>query len=200
MSLRVVGAGLPRTGTQSLSIALRRLLGAPCFHMREIVGHPYVLGEPWETALRGGAPDWARALDGYVATVDWPASLFWRGLADTAPDALVLLSDRHAESWLASMEATVLPVARAVAPADWIGGRDIVRLLELFTGTPGWDDPAVLLAARDRWLASVRADADPDRLVEWTLGDGWEPLCAALDVRVPDEPFPWANRRQDWPL
>ena len=200
MGLRVVGAGLPRTGTGSLSAALRRLLGAPCFDMREIVGHPYVLGDPWWTALAGGRPDWGAAMDGYAAAVDWPASLFWRELAAESPDALVLLSRRDPESWLASMEATVLPVARAVAPADWIGGRDIVLLLERFAGTTEWDDPAVLLDAHDRWIAGVRADADPRLLVEWRPGEGWGPLCAALGVPVPDVAFPWSNRRGDWQL
>ena len=33
VSLRVVGAGLGRTGTNSLKLALERLLGGPCYHM-----------------------------------------------------------------------------------------------------------------------------------------------------------------------
>src|SRR5437867_5865647 len=44
MSLRVVGAGLPRTGTSSLKDALEELLGGPCLHMSTIPGHPFDLG------------------------------------------------------------------------------------------------------------------------------------------------------------
>jgi hypothetical protein len=33
VSLRVVGAGLPRTDTQLLRVALERLLGGRCCHM-----------------------------------------------------------------------------------------------------------------------------------------------------------------------
>src|SRR4029450_13636759 len=40
MSLRVVGAGLGRTGTMSLKLALERLLGAPCYHMLEVFKNP----------------------------------------------------------------------------------------------------------------------------------------------------------------
>jgi hypothetical protein len=29
-----------------------------------------------------------------------------------------------------------------------------------------------------------------ERLVYWELGDGWGPLAEALDVDVPDTPFP----------
>jgi hypothetical protein len=28
--------------------------------------------------------------------------------------------------------------------------------------------------------------------------DGWAPLCRALRLPVPDEPFPHANTRADW--
>jgi hypothetical protein len=29
--------------------------------------------------------------------------------------------------------------------------------------------------------------------VEWHPGDGWAPICAALALPVPDEPFPHVN-------
>ena len=34
---------------------------------------------------------------------------------------------------------------------------------------------------------------EPDRLLEWTVQDGWEPLCKFLDRPVPEEPFPHVN-------
>jgi hypothetical protein len=59
MELRVIGAGLPRTGTASLRTALEVLLGAPCYHMREVFAHtehvPF-----WRQALAGQPPDQAR--------------------------------------------------------------------------------------------------------------------------------------------
>lgn len=200
MTLRVVGAGLPRSGTHSLKLALEHLLGEPCFHMREIPGHPYDCGPLWSVALRGaGRPEWERIFEGYAAAVDWPAGLFWREISQVYPDALILLSTRDsAETWLASMEATILPVARAIAPQDWLGGRDLAVMLERFVGTTEWDDRDLLLAARDRWIADVCDSTDPARLIEWRPGQGWGPLCHALGVPVPDRPFPWANRREDW--
>ena len=44
----------------------------------------------------------------------------------------------------------------------------------------------------------MRSQAPPGRLLEWVPGDGWEPLCDALGLAVPDVPFPWSNRREDW--
>ena len=75
MTLRVVGAGLPRTGTRSHKEALEQLLGGRCYHMNAIPGHPFTLGAAWDQALAGGAPDWNQVFEGYVAAVDWPASL-----------------------------------------------------------------------------------------------------------------------------
>ena len=100
MTLRVVGAGLPRTGTASLTVALEQLLGGRVAHMSTIPGHPFNLGPGWDQALAGETPDWAQLFDGYTAAVDWPASMFWRELSDAYPAALVLLSVRdRAESW-----------------------------------------------------------------------------------------------------
>ena len=36
------------------------------------------------------------------------------------------------------------------------------------------------------------------RLLEWNAKDGWEPLCAALGVPVPDEPFPVTNTTEEF--
>src|SRR5262249_15637907 len=41
--------------------------------------------------------------------------------------------------------------------------------------------------------ADVIASVPPERLLVFELADGWEPLCAFLDVSVPDETFPHAN-------
>jgi hypothetical protein len=49
------------------------------------------------------------------------------------------------------------------------------------------------MAAYDRHAESVRRGVAPERLVEWRPGDGWQPLCEALRLPVPDEPFPHVN-------
>src|SRR3954447_22822143 len=55
--LRVVGAGLGRTGTASLKQALERLLGAPCYHMAEVFTHLDHV-PVWHAAIRGENVDW----------------------------------------------------------------------------------------------------------------------------------------------
>ena len=39
----------------------------------------------------------------------------------------------------------------------------------------------------------IRGLVPKDRLLEWTLGDGWEPICNFLSKEVPKEPFPRTN-------
>lgn len=199
MSLRVVGAGLPRTGTNTLMVALEHLLGGRCYHMSVIPGHPFDLGDGWNLALAGGTPDWDDVFAGYTAAVDWPASLFWRELSAAYPDAVVLLSTRDsAATWRQSADATILPYARLALAPDWSGGHGFQALLERFTDTPNWDDAATMMAAYERHNAEVRHSVPPHRLLDWQATDGWAPLCAALGVPVPDMPFPWTNRREEW--
>ena len=84
MDLRVVGAGLGRTGTHSLKVAFEQLLGGPCYHMLEVLGRPDQR-DTWAAATRGERVDWATFLAPYRATVDWPAAAFWREICDRGP-------------------------------------------------------------------------------------------------------------------
>jgi Sulfotransferase domain len=59
-------------------------------------------------------------------------------------------------------------------------------------------DEASAVAAYERHNTHVRATAPPDRLLEWHPGDGWEPICEALGVDVPDEPFPHVNTTEEF--
>ena len=106
MALQLIGAGYPRTGTTSLRAALGQLLGAPCYHMKELFAHREHIGV-WRDAYQGRLPDWDTFLAGYAAGVDWPVSCFWRELARAYPDAIVLLSHRSTpEEWFGSMDST----------------------------------------------------------------------------------------------
>src|SRR3954454_5043032 len=71
MELAVVGAGVGRTGTHSLKIALEQLLGAPCHHMMEIMGDPSQIPS-WIDAIEGRPVDWSAMMTPYRAIVDWP--------------------------------------------------------------------------------------------------------------------------------
>lgn len=200
MTLRLVGAGLGRTGTHSLKLALEQLLGGPCYHMFEVLEHPEHV-PTWQRAAQGEPPDWARFLAGYAASVDWPAAAFWRELADANPDAVVLLSRRDdAEAWWASAERTIFAAARRWSSSDpelASQGRMVLDLLRA-RFTEHWSDHDAAVAAYERHNDEVRSTARKDRLVEWRPGDGWAPICRALGLAVPDRPFPHVNTTDEF--
>ncbi len=125
--------------------------------------------------------------------------MFWREPSEANLEALVLLSVRDsAETWWHSADETILPYARMSLAPDWIGGRGFLALLERFTGTERWDDPATMMAAYERHNSAVRESIPRHRLLEWRAAEGWKPICDALGLPVPDRPFPWINRRSEW--
>src|SRR4051794_7389264 len=140
MSLRVIGAGLPCTGTRSLKAALERLLGGPCYHMEDVFSNLAHVST-WRRALAGEPPDWNGFPAGYVATVDWPASAFWPDLLAAHPQALVILSVRDQPgTWWRSADRTILPGARREAPADLREWQTMFRDLLVRHLDPQWSD------------------------------------------------------------
>jgi hypothetical protein len=196
MSLKVVGAGVGRTGTNSLKVALEQLLGGPCHHMFEIVTHPAQMPE-WTNAIEGGSVDWSTMPLGYVALVDWPGASFWPELSAANPEALVLLSLRDPESWYHSASNSIFLVFDAVPPEMKPWFETMLGLLnDRFSDQ--LDNPTAMMDAFERHNASVRREIPPERLLEWTPGDGWEPICERLGLAVPSEPFPITNTLNDW--
>src|SRR5580765_8272638 len=113
--LDVIGAGLGRTGTLSLKLALEHLGFGPCYHMYEVYEHPEH-AEAWIAAVSGGYVNWRQVLDGYHSTVDWPACTFWRELLAWSPEAKVVLSVRDIDAWYASFTNTVQRVIEHPRP------------------------------------------------------------------------------------
>jgi hypothetical protein len=202
MTLRVVGAGLGRTGTASLQLALQQLLGGRCYHMGETFGRPDDISV-WHAAINGAEPDWDRFLVDFVATVDWPACAFWRDLAAANPDAVVLLSSRSsADAWWKSAHDTIFTISKREIPTDAppVFAAQMAMATDMFAKTfcAEWEDESAAKRAYEDHNSAVRAGVDAARLVEWQPGDGWEPLCTALEVAVPDDPFPHVNSTADF--
>lgn len=194
MTIRAIGAGVGRTGTMSLKVALERLLGAPCYHMTEVFAQQDHI-PAWHSAARGMMPNWETMLAGYAAVVDWPAASFWPELAAAFPDAIILHSVREPESWWASASQTIFPAFDTMAGTPWHAMfQEVVRA----RFAPDLTNREACLAAYEAHNARVQAEAPSARLLTWRASDGWGPLCAALGVPVPDEPFPKANTREQF--
>ena len=189
MLLRLLGAGIGRTGTLSLKAALEVLLGAPCYHMLELFPRPEHI-PLWHAAARGEKIDWQGLFSGYAAAVDWPAAAFWPEIAAAFPDAIILLSTRDTEGWWTSASNTIFPATRSAPEGEW---RRMIEAMFSARFTTEIENKAACIAAYAAHNRHVRATAPPARLVEWQPGDGWAPLCRALDLAIPDQPFPHVN-------
>ena len=189
MALRIVGAGLGRTGTHSLKLALERLLGAPCYHMADIVTKHREHIDVWRRAGARDLPDWDELFDGYAAAVDMPVAFFWRELMSEYPDAPILLSLRNSESWWESAHATIMRPGRERTPEF----AAMMTALYEDRFTTDVEGKASAIAAYEAHNAAVMAEVPGERLIVWRTGDGWGPLCRALDLPVPAEPFPHSN-------
>ncbi|MEY2403712.1 MAG: hypothetical protein QOD38_1263 [Acidimicrobiaceae bacterium] len=192
MSLAVVGAGVGRTGTHSLKVALEQLLGGPCHHMLEVLGNPERQMPGWTDAIEGRPVDWAQLLEGYRSLVDWPGSAFWRELRAEYPDALVLLSVRDPEKWYRSASDTIFQTFDHLPPEAQPWMNSLRKLLhDRFSDQ--FDDRAAMIDAYERHNEAVRREVPSQQLLEWQPSDGWAPICERLGLPVPSEPFPVTN-------
>ena len=195
MSLKVIGAGLPRTATWSQKLALEQLGLGPCYHMSEALEHPehWPL---WETAVAGGSVDWGALFQGWAATTDTPGCNFYRELAAFFPDAKVILGVRDEERWFASTQNTILsgPVAGFHAARGSLG---MVEALGWGTD-PRLHDKAWMLNRYRTHNAEVQGAIPAKRLLVYDPADGWEPLCRFLGRPIPAEPFPRVNSTEEF--
>ena len=142
--------------------------------------------------------DWDAVFEGYHATVDWPACRFWRELGEHYPEAKVLLSLRDGQSWYKSVMNTIYKVM-SEAPGQGepefarsqIGMARRLVLDDTFHGRI--EEPDYAIEIFERHNQAVRDAIDPDRLLVYELGQGWQPLCDYFGVPVPDSDFPHAN-------
>lgn len=202
MTLRVIGAGVGRTGTYSLKLGLARLGFGPCHHMEEVAKNLPVQLPLWQAAL-AGRPDWKATFEGFASAVDWPTARFFRDLNAAYPEAKFILGHRDPRTWADSFGETIYKlIAEADTAPDhlqeWLAmAREVIRQ----TGIPMDTDRAGLEAAFIAHLDAVKAEIPPERLLVYQVSEGWEPLCAFLGVPVPDEPFPRTNDRSEfWDL
>lgn len=195
MSLKVIGAGLGRTGTTSLLVALRQLLGKPCYHMSEVFDSPEHV-ELWKKATAGDLPEWKDFYRDYGATVDWPSAAFWSELSIAFPESLILLSVRDAESWWNSASETIFQFENIPGADD--SKRSMLESLFENKFTIDYRERDKAIAAYEKHNQYVIDNVPAERLLVWEATDGWEPICNALGLDIPEMPFPKVNTRQQW--
>lgn len=214
--LLVIGAGIGRTGTLSLKMALEIIFKKPCYHMDQIINkHPEhvrmwsQLFDLMEQDPEAHLPeDLVREIfRGYQATTDNPGCTIYKQLMKIYPQAKVILTTRDPQTWIQSVRATVRPrkpifqpgllgwlKARLVFPAGFPHMLDQTLSLSLGQNVD-FDDDEQMIRGFIRWNEEVTRVVPTDRLLVFRVRDGWEPLCRFLNKPIPQEPFPHVNDR-----
>ncbi|KAH8655878.1 hypothetical protein BX600DRAFT_515563 [Xylariales sp. PMI_506] len=210
--LRVIGAGLPRTGTAAFSRALEILLDGPIYHG----GTQTTLGpeseiQTWIKVLSQWPPiDQSSKVanleliksrtEGFAAITDSPGCGLVEELMTLYPDAKVICTVRDVSAWEKSLDGVkssatqwflrfvLFPLPSLRFFVDYI---DVLR--DQWLTLYGEIDPASG-KIWDQHMAWLKETVPQDRLIFYDVRDGWDPLCRALDLPVPaDIPFPRIN-------
>ena len=167
----------------------------------------------WMDALRAkydgvGKPfereDWDKLMGHCQAVCDWPAIAFAKELIEAYPEAKVVLTNRDVDTWHASTLRTVYwratdPELRALSNVNWAARMYYPMLKKFFDTFFEGDFPNRGKDVFLRHYEEVRSLVPPERLLEYKVSDGWEPLCDFLGVAVPrNEKFPNVNDGSDF--
>jgi hypothetical protein len=191
--MKVLGAGLPRTGTSSFKLALEQLGCGPCYHNMTLWERPAHV-DLWQAVADGKGPAWQEIFAGFGSAVDWPASIYYEPLMQAYPEAKIVLTVRDADRWYDSMTNTILwALQQDMGPGMVKYSRLMTAHWErIFEG--GINDRQRAVAMFHRLNREVQERVPSERLLVYEVQQGWEPLCRFLDIPVPaDLPFPRVN-------
>jgi hypothetical protein len=198
--VKLINAGLGRTGTTSLQVALERFGYGPCYHMFDIVSSEARLAQWEKVVCDAQPPDWQAIFDGYTSAVDGPCAIYYAQIMRAFPDAKVILTVRDAEHWYRSTFNTLYQFALKGADGVLEANSRQSRLHRL-TSTMVWNglfggrfsDKDHAIEVFHNHNRQVVRTVDPDNLLVYDVTQGWEPLCRFLGVDVPPEDFPHVN-------
>lgn len=213
MSIKIIGAGLPRTGTNTLKASLEKLGFKKTYHMKELLAHPENL-HYWVALKETGKTKWEELYNGYQATVDFPAYPWYKEHMEKYPDAKIILTTRPFEKWYSSIHSTIWQAGPQTLPQK-LGMlfkllfnprlRSIIKCVKLakemifkvhFQGK--FEDKALVEKMFHQHLEDVKAFVPADKLLIYDVSEGWAPLCAFLNVPVPSEPLPHLNKKENF--
>lgn len=204
--MKVLCLGVGRTGTSSLRLALRELGYKECYHMMCASAENPPDNLMWQDAFAAkfdgkgkfGREEWDALLGHCQAVCDWPAIAFAKELIEAYPEAKVVLCTRDVNSWYASTLKTVNwrandPELKWLSKFDWASGLYYPMLRRFWDCFFYGDFEKYGKQRFHEHYEEVRSLVPPERLLNYRIGEGWDPLCEFLEHKVPDMPFPNVN-------
>jgi hypothetical protein len=163
--------------------------------------------EAYDAKLKGTGKTFGRAgfdklLGHCMAVTDAPAIDFGPELIEAYPDAKIILVDRDVESWYKSIEPLIDANFRLnLLLFAWLDPFYTGRLWKVarrnmalgYRASTASEAKANARQVFKDHYVRIREAAPKERLLEYELGSGWEPLCKFLGKPVPDAEFPKLN-------
>ncbi|OAK99689.1 hypothetical protein IQ06DRAFT_294121 [Phaeosphaeriaceae sp. SRC1lsM3a] len=205
--MQVLILGMPRTGVSSLRAALN-VLDYSTFHgsMMNQAPHLYpywteaISAYHYRTCKPYGRAEYDKLLGDYDVACNLPGTFVWKDLIDAYPDAKIILTNRDVDKWLKSMKESVdegvkwktwdLVTSFEPAQRAWWQYQKFQQALRKHM-CPKGERRAYL----DHYEA-VRQYVPKERLLDFDVNGGWEPLCTFLGKKVPQQGFPHVNDKE----
>ena len=202
--MKVICAGLQKTGTKSISKALRHL-GYAVFDWEEQI---FDFLDHWVDVFQNGTkPDVKQIYQNADAVVDIPGNFFWEEILKAFPDCKVILSEREENSWVKSFVNQLESFERN----DQLTPR--INLLLSKTSRKfndvaspcyhalfGSINPKSTCVFRKRYRMHnhrVKSIVAAEKLLVYNVKQGWKPLCDFLGCEVPTSAFPHENIKRE---
>ena len=197
--MKIICAGLYKTGTKSIAKALRQL-GFTVYDWEE---QTFDFLDHWCDVLQNGAqPDVKRVYQNADAVVDLPGNLFWEEILEAFPDCKVILSERDEDSWLQSWVNQMKmyesnrfqTILRAMLSQT--AKKFLVIVYSWVQASLGSMNPKSTCVFRKRYRMHnyrVKSIVPPEKLLVFNVKQGWKPLCDFLGCEVPTSAFPHEN-------
>lgn len=209
--------------------ALRQLGFHDCYHMHTVQTQGAIDGPQWARAFEAKygdkgttftREDWDQLLGSYQAACDIPPAFFGAELAEAYPEAKVVILNRDAEAWYDSvLNSTYRYIFKA---SVWTKMKMVYRMAfdpttRGFIQMASWfktvmpynhgQEKEKAIAWYEAQYEEFRERIPEERRIEYSVKDGWEPLCEHLGVPVPKvrdgetgkmvvPPFPHLNDRE----
>ncbi|KAI5459586.1 hypothetical protein BGZ63DRAFT_360352 [Mariannaea sp. PMI_226] len=221
--MKVLCLGYGRTGTRcnimlticyTITLALRDQLLTLGFH------HTYhtfdavhrdaydcklwmdLLSAKYDHGQKPSREDFDKLLGHCQAVIDMPAAYFAEELIEYYPEAKVILTIRDYDEWERSHKSSLLKANRGFLPPFLAFTAILLRMPNRWTHPMFLKLQQVLynsdfdrngITSMKKHYEKVRSLVPPERLLEYHVSDGWEPLCEFLDKPVPAAEPPYIN-------
>lgn len=186
---KIIGVGLGRTGTHSLTVALNQL----GIKTRHHVDYSSLVREFCPATKTFTGSRLIAMFDEYQAIANG-TGIPYQELDSTYPDSRFILTVRESKAWLDSQQVFRHLQSQQTEDSET---HEYQRLINREIYGSEQFDPKIWLESYKRYFDSVLdyfADRPESLLVmDICAGDGWDKICPFLDCEIPSSPFPHTN-------